>query len=193
MKLVAGLGNPGSQYAKTPHNVGFRVVELLAERVGSGFKNSPKLSSEVANGSLNGTDLVLVKPTTFMNNSGLSVSAVMRYRKLDPSDVIIVVDDADLPLGTLRIRPRGSSGGHNGLKSVSAHLGTDDYVRVRFGVGRGETRGGLAGHVLRPFLSSEAELVDSTVSRAADAVAAVMKDGCEAAMNAFNGSADSGQ
>ena len=190
MKLVAGLGNPGSQYANTPHNVGFRVVDLLAERLNSPFKGSSRLNAEVATGKLAGTDLVLVKPTTFMNNSGLSVSAVMRYRKLDPRDVIVVVDDADLPLGTLRIRPRGSSGGHNGLKSVSAHLGTDDYVRVRFGVGRRDGRGNLAGHVLKPFQASDADSVNETVCRAADAVMAVINDGCDKAMNAFNGPGD---
>ena len=186
MKLIVGLGNPGKSYRDTPHNVGFAVIDALSERFDGVLKEQSKFEAEVAKVPYKGGQLMLAKPTTYMNNSGLSVSRMMRFFKIPLSDVILVVDDADLVLGQLRLRAKGSPGGHNGLKSIRECVGSDAYARVRFGIGRGATKQSLKSFVLKPFGAEDAELVSETVARAADAVLAIIDDGIESAMNDFN-------
>jgi PTH1 family peptidyl-tRNA hydrolase len=140
VKLIAGLGNPGESYANTPHNVGFDVVDVLAQRLEAGWKNSSGFHARVARAVYAGETLMLVKPQTFMNLSGTSVAPLLRYYGGEPKDLTVVLDDADLPLGRLRIRAGGSSGGHRGLVSLIESLGTEAFPRVRLGVGREEQR-----------------------------------------------------
>jgi peptidyl-tRNA hydrolase, PTH1 family len=187
VKLVAGLGNPGAKYRGTRHNVGFAVVDELARRAGITFEGAPAeaLVARWRRGA--GEDAVLLaKPLTFMNASGEAVAALMRYFRIEPDDVLIVVDDAELPLGKLRARARGSAGGHNGLKSVIAHLG-EGLARLRVGVGRGAGQRDLADHVLARFDSDEAAEVERMTARAADAAETFITSGIETAMNRFNG------
>ena len=147
MKMIAGLGNPGKAYVNTPHNVGFDVVDLLAERAEAGWKNSSGFRARVARVACADGPLLLVKPQTFMNLSGTSVAPLLRYYGGLPTDLTVILDDADLPLGTLRIRASGGSGGHRGLASIIEALGTEGFPRVRLGVGR-NAHGDLVGHVL---------------------------------------------
>lgn len=186
MKLIVGLGNPGRAYAHTRHNVGFDVVDLLAERMGAAFRRSWRFPAELAEGDLAGERVVLVKPRTFMNRSGEAVGPLMRKKGLQPSDVVVVVDDVDLPVGRLRLRKAGSAGGHNGLKSVIARLGTDAFPRVRVGIGR-DRAGDTVEHVLGRFAPEEQPVIQEAIQRAADAVAASLRDGWDRAMNVFNG------
>ena len=195
MKLIVGLGNPGSKYRGTRHNVGFAVVDELARRRAVSFEASPvaalvaKVRNSEAAGSSGTTDALLAKPVTFMNASGEAVGALMRYFKIDIGDLLIVVDEVHLPLGRLRIRARGSAGGHNGLKSIVVHLG-EECPRLRVGVGRGDARRDLADHVLARFDADEAADVERVIGRAADAAEVVVTDGVEMAMNRFNASDD---
>ena len=186
MKIIVGLGNPGKEYAQTPHNVGFCVVDLLAERWGSPLRRSLRFRSDVAQATLDGGTVLLQKPRTYMNRSGVAVGALARYRKVAPEEIIVVVDDADLDFGRLRIRVGGGSGGHRGLGSILEHLPGGGFVRVRLGIGRS---GGddLVRHVLRPFGESERNALGTVLARAADAVGCVLADGASEAMNRFNG------
>jgi PTH1 family peptidyl-tRNA hydrolase len=189
VKLVVGLGNPGSQYKGTRHNVGFEVVDELARRASVAFESAPAEAlmarwRRAEDGRAN--DLLLVKPLTFMNLSGQAVGELARYFKIDLADLLIVVDEVHLPLGRLRARARGSAGGHNGLKSVIAHLG-DEFSRLRVGVGRGGDQRNLADHVLSRFEKDEREEVERMTTRAADAAEMFIASGIEAVMNAFNG------
>ncbi len=187
MKAVVGLGNPGSEYEKTPHNAGFAVVELLAGRWDARLKRSWRIKARTGRGMCSGGKVLLVEPLTFMNRSGQAVSSVMRYNRLGAEDLIVVVDDADLPMGRVRIKARGSSGGHNGLESVIGSLGTKDFVRIRVGIGRGHGKGALVDHVLSPLKGQEAEQFGIGVECAADAVQCVIENSVEKAMNEFNG------
>jgi PTH1 family peptidyl-tRNA hydrolase len=184
--MIAGLGNPGEAYANTPHNVGFDVVDRLAERLEAGWKNSSGFHARVARVVYAGDTVLLVKPQTFMNLSGTSVVPLLRYYGGNPADLTVVLDDADLPLGRLRIRASGSSGGHRGLASVIEALGTEMFPRVRLGVGRDE-RGGLIGHVLGKFDGERQKLVRATIEAAADAVQCSNANGLNEAMNRYNG------
>ena len=184
--MIAGLGNPGATYANTPHNVGFDVVERLAQRLEAGWKNSSGFHASVARTACAGETLLLVKPQTFMNLSGTSVAPLLRYYGGNPSDLTVVLDDADLPLGTLRIRASGGSGGHRGLASVIEVLGTESFPRVRLGVGR-EEQGGLVGHVLGKFDDARLKRVRTMIEAAADAVQCLTVNGLNEAMNRFNG------
>lgn len=186
MKMIAGLGNPGEAYANTPHNVGFDVVDLLAKRLEAGWKNSSGFHARVARVAYAGETVLLVKPQTFMNLSGTSVAPLLRYYGGNPADLTVVLDDADLPLGRLRIRASGGSGGHRGLASVIEALGTEAFPRVRLGVGR-EERGGLIGHVLGKFGEESLKLVRATIEAAADAVQCSTANSLNEAMNRFNG------
>jgi PTH1 family peptidyl-tRNA hydrolase len=186
VKLIAGLGNPGESYANTPHNVGFDVVDVLAKRLEAGWKNSSGFHARVARTVYAGEVLMLVKPQTFMNLSGTSVAPVLRYYGGETRDLTVVLDDADLPLGRLRIRASGSSGGHRGLASVIETLGTDAFPRVRLGVGR-EERGGLVDHVLGKFDETRLSLARAAVEAAADAVMCLIANGLNESMNRFNG------
>ena len=184
MKLIVGLGNPGAKYRGTRHNIGFAVVDELARRRAVGFDAAPV---EALVAKIRGAEPVLLaKPLTFMNASGEAVGGLARYFKIEPADLLVVVDEAQLPLGKLRARARGSAGGHNGLKSLIAHLG-DQFARLRIGVGRGDMRRDLADHVLARFDADEAAEVERMTTRAADASEMFVTSGIEAVMNAYNG------
>ncbi len=186
MKLVVGLGNPGREYEWTPHNVGFMAVEALAERLECRLKSSWRFEARVGTAVYKGQDLLLVEPQTYMNASGRAVGAILRYRKLTPADLMVVVDDADLPLGALRIRKQGSSGGHRGLVSIEAALGTAAYERVRIGIGRGQDRRALVDHVLSAFTAAERETMAAVTQQVADAVLCAVEWGVDTAMNRCN-------
>ena len=184
MKLIVGLGNPGGKYRGTRHNIGFAVVDELARRRSVEFDSAPV---EALVAKVRGAEPVLLaKPMTFMNDSGEAVGGLARYFKIEPADLLIVVDEVQLPLGKLRARARGSAGGHNGLKSLIAHLG-DEFARLRIGVGRGDQRRDLADHVLARFEADEAPEVERMTTRAADASEMFITSGIEAVMNAYNG------
>jgi peptidyl-tRNA hydrolase, PTH1 family len=185
VKAIVGLGNPGSQYKGTRHNVGFDVVDEIARRGGVTFESAPA-QALIARWRRPEEAVLLVKPLTFMNLSGQAVGELARYFKIETADLIVVVDEVQLPLGKLRARQRGSAGGHNGLKSVIAHLG-DEFARLRLGVGRGGDQRNLADHVLSRFDKDEAAEVERMTTRAADAAEMFVTSGIEAVMNAFNG------
>ncbi|MGH2362410.1 MAG: aminoacyl-tRNA hydrolase [bacterium] len=185
MKLIAGLGNPGTKYRDTRHNVGFEVADLLAWRHGAAFESTPG-EALVARLRTVGDGLLIVKPLTFMNLSGHAVAELIRYYRIALPDVLIVVDEINLPLGRLRIRARGSHGGHNGLRSVAGQLGTDDYARLRIGVGRGDGRRDLADHVLARFEPDEREIMRTAVDRAADAAEMFVTDDIGKVMTTYN-------
>ena len=186
MKAIFGLGNPGPRYNATRHNVGFKVVEELTRRLGVLEFDSWHGRADFAKSSIAGTSTLLVKPQTFMNDSGQPVRELTGFYKIGVSDLLVIVDDVQLPLGKLRARARGSAGGHNGLKSVIAHLG-DEFSRLRLGVGRGDGRRDLADHVLSKFESGEQEQVERMIARAADAAEMFITDGIAAVMNQYNG------
>ena len=185
VKLIVGLGNPGAQYKGTRHNIGFAVIDEIARRAAVGFESAPA-EAVIAKWRRPDGGALLAKPLTFMNLSGQAVGEIARYFKVDVPDVLIVVDEVQLPLGRLRARARGSAGGHNGLKSVIAHLG-DDFSRLRIGVGRGEQQRDLADHVLSRFEKEEAAEVERMTTRAADAAEMFITSGIAAVMNGFNG------
>jgi peptidyl-tRNA hydrolase, PTH1 family len=186
MKVVVGLGNPGSEYERTPHNMGFLVVDCLADRLGCRLKSSARFEARVGTANHAGEELILVQPQTFMNNSGKAVGLVLNYRKVSPEDLLVIVDDADIPLGTLRLRKKGGTGGHRGLASISAVLGTPDYGRIRVGIGRGSRRSDLVDHVLGAFGQDEWTVARTAVEMASDAVLGVIEQGMDAAMNRYN-------
>lgn len=184
--LVVGLGNPGKRYARTRHNVGQEAVELLAERCGSRLKVG-KQHAQIAETSLAGTSVVLAVPTTYMNDSGEAVGPLCKKYKIDDlARLIVVHDELDLEPGALRVKVGGGLAGHNGLRSISAHLKSDDYVRVRIGVGKPRSKEVGADHVLSRIPAAERQLLDECVVRAADAVEAILRDGTLAAMTAYN-------
>jgi peptidyl-tRNA hydrolase, PTH1 family len=183
MKLIVGLGNPGRRYAGTRHNVGFDVLDLLAKRHGLDWESAP---ADAIMAKWRAAGALLAKPLTFMNLSGYAVGDLLRYFKVDFSGLLVVVDDVNLELGRLRTRAAGSAGGHNGLKSLIGQLGTDDFARLRIGVGRGDARRDLADHVLATFDPSEREIVAETVGRAADAVELFITEGIGPVMNRYN-------
>ena len=186
MRIIAGLGNPGEKYRQTPHNVGFDVVEALEARWSCKLKRSLRFRARICRTSFGGQDVMLVQPATFMNLSGEAVAPLMRYYNVPPADLIVVVDDADLDLGRIRIRASGSSGGHKGLESSIGATGSRDFPRVRMGIGRDAQGSDLVDHVLGRFRGSELELADRMVERAGDAVMCVLEKGLEMAMNEFN-------
>jgi PTH1 family peptidyl-tRNA hydrolase len=192
MKAIVGLGNPGPKYAGTRHNVGFAVADELARRADLRFESAPvealiaKWRGERVPGLAGADDVLIAKPLTFMNDSGRAVGALLRYFKIEIVDLLIVVDEVQLPLGRLRARTGGSAGGHNGLKSVIAHVG-EDFARLRIGVGRGDNRRDLADHVLARFESDEAAEAGRMTIRAAEAAEMFVTAGIAAVMNAYNG------
>jgi PTH1 family peptidyl-tRNA hydrolase len=189
--LIVGLGNPGPEYAHTRHNVGFRVVESLAKKHGIRLRQSLHRAL-TGSGRIDGLSVCLAKPLTFMNLSGQSVGALSRHFGLPPSRILVVADDIDLPAGVVRIRQRGSSGGHNGHKSIIAALKTEEYPRIKIGIGC-EDRGEAAHHVLSSFERQEARLMEEAMSSAADACERVLRDGIERAMNVVNSRSKPGQ
>jgi peptidyl-tRNA hydrolase, PTH1 family len=183
--LVVGLGNPGPRYAATRHNVGFLVVDLLADRVGGRFK-AHKGRADLVEGRLAGVPVVLAKPRSFMNESGGPVVSVARFYKVPVEQLVVVHDDLDLPFGTLRLKRGGGDGGHNGLRSATAALGSKEYLRVRFGIGRPPGRQDPAEFVLREFSGAERKDLPFHLDRAADAVEALVAQGLETAQNDYH-------
>lgn len=186
MKLIVGLGNPGDKYKGTRHNAGFRVIDELADRFGISVKNKEH-KGLTGKGLIMGERVILLKPQTFMNNSGESVAPLAAYYGINENDIIVVYDDIYLEPGHLRIRTKGSAGGHNGMKSIIARLGSENFARVRVGVGAKPEHYDLADWVLGHFDKSVQEDADKGVTQAARAVTVMLSEGADAAMNLFNG------
>ncbi|MDO5689253.1 MAG: aminoacyl-tRNA hydrolase [Tissierellia bacterium] len=186
MKLVVGLGNPGLKYEHTRHNVGFRVVDLLAEDAGIKV-NKIKWKSLYGEGRLAGDKVILLKPQTFMNNSGIAVMEAVNFFKLPLEDVIVIYDDIDIPFGTIRIKPMGSSGSHNGMKSILFHLQDEAFPRVRISIGKKPSYMDLADFVLSSFAKTEEKTLERQLNAAAASVKEIIQRGVDAAMNEYNG------
>ena len=184
MKVVAGLGNPGAQYANTPHSVGFETLDALAAASGADWEEKRQFKCLMTTVSLGGERVLLVKPQTFMNLSGESVAPVVKYHNATPADLLVVHDDIDLALGRMRIRKGGSCGGHNGVRNIIERLGTQDFTRLKLGVGKDKSN--VIGFVLGKFSPDARKVMDLVVAEAVKAVAAVVVDGPDSAMNAFN-------
>ena len=186
MRLIVGLGNPGPEYVWTPHNLGFLVVDRLAETAGARIER-PEARSYIGRGQLAGQEVLLAKPQTYMNVSGMAVWELAKRFECDPTaELIVVYDDVALPWGMIRIRERGSAGGHNGLKSIIGALGTDEFTRVRMGVHPEYPVGDLAGYVLHPMRRAELEMAAEMVEGAATAVELILAEGVQRAMSRFN-------
>ena len=185
--LIVGLGNPGADYARTRHNAGFLVVERLAERLKATWRSEKKFSAQVARAELGDHRVLLCRPQTYMNASGEAVAALKEFFRIALVRILVVVDDADLPLGQLRLRPVGSSGGHHGLESIEQHLGSREYPRLRVGIGRQQGAREITGHVLGKFSLTETELLDRVLTVAADQAQTWLEAGIQKAMSQFNG------
>ena len=185
MKIIAGLGNPGAEYAQTKHNVGFMLVDALAERL-----NAPAWKedffSAITEVRIGGEKVFLVKPLTYMNNSGEALGPMLSYYKVDADDLVVVHDDMDIPAGTVRIRKKGGSGGHNGIKSILTHVGSEDFARVRIGIGRPPAGWTVINHVLAPFSSEDAPKIRAAIDYLLPAVECIVTDGVDLAMNKYN-------
>jgi PTH1 family peptidyl-tRNA hydrolase len=192
LKLIVGLGNPGPQYRGTRHNIGFAVADELARRHDVGFEPAPADGLMARIRDL-GAGVLVLKPLTFVNLSGHAVDDLRRYLRIEIPDLLVVADDVNLPLGRLRARARGSDGGHNGLRSIIERLGTEEFARVRVGVGRGDPRRDLASHVLARFEPDERAEIETTVERAAGAAEMFATEGIGCVMNAFNREDPSGE
>lgn len=186
MYIIAGLGNPTKKYEHTRHNIGFDVIDYLAEQYNISM-NTKKFKGICGVGTIEGIKVLLLKPQTFMNLSGNSVGEAVDFYKLDPArELIIIYDDIDLDPGNLRIRKKGSAGGHNGMKDIIAHLGTQEFLRIRVGVGAKIEGQDLVNHVLGHFSGEDRKLVEDAVSNAADAVRLMVREQTDAAMNQYN-------
>lgn len=186
MKLIVGLGNPGRKYDGTRHNVGFDVVDVLARRHGAEWAAAPRGIEAFVARMRNTGACILAKPLTYMNLSGGAVVPLLQFYRIDPVDLLVVVDEVHLDLGRLRIRRSGSAGGHNGLKSIIGALGSQEFARLRIGVGRGDGRRDLADHVLARFDADERAIVAEMVDRSADAVELFIAEGIGPVMNRYN-------
>lgn len=185
MKIIVGLGNPGSEYAKTRHNVGFMLIDALAEHLNISLWKD-KFNAQIAEGRIGIEKVILVKPQTYMNNSGEAVGPLMRWYKLEPEDIIVAHDDLDIPAGAVRIRKKGSSGGHNGIKSLIAHMGSENFTRVRLGIGRPLPGWTVVNHVLAPFPAEDKVEVDKAIKYLIPAVECIVKESLDLAMNKYN-------
>ena len=181
--LIVGLGNPGKDYEGTRHNVGYMAVDVLAKRHRIHVK-ARRNKAQIGEGTIGDEKVILAKPLTFVNLSGEAVSGLMRRYRLNVEDVIVITDDVNLPVGRLRIRPNGSAGGHKGLKSIILSLGTQDFIRIRIGIGAPDR--GMVDYVLSRFTREERPIIKQAVTRAADAVEAILASGLDQAMNEFN-------
>lgn len=189
MKLIIGLGNPGRRYRATRHNVGWEAVDRLARRLGVAVDTEEGWAL-VGTGTVGRTRVLLAKPLTYVNVSGTAVQDLRRRHRAKPPDVFLVVDDLDLPLGRLRLRPGGSHGGHNGLRSVVEALGSEAFPRMRIGIGRPPAGIDPAEFVLTPFSAEERQIMDAALDRAAEAIETALREGLPEAMNRFNARAD---
>jgi PTH1 family peptidyl-tRNA hydrolase len=188
-KLVVGLGNPGKEYEGTRHNIGFAVLDRLAKKFDCSFRSKWRFSAKIAEAAVGGAGkVVLAKPQGYMNRSGVAVSGLLRWLKIERAQLLIVVDDADLPLGQIRLRIAGGSGGHNGLRSIIETLGgNEEFARLRVGIGRSAPLGAdISGHVLGRFAPAERELAEQAVETAMQAVDCCLREGLTEAMNQFN-------
>lgn len=186
MKMIVGLGNIGPRYARNRHNIGFQIVDELANAHGLSFDKS-KFKARFGDGQIAGQRVLLVKPQTFMNGCGEAVQPLAAFYKIDISDIIVIFDDLDLPTGAIRIRPFGGSGGHNGMKSLIQRLGSDQFPRLRVGINRPPGRMDPAAYVLQDFTAAEEEIMVQTRDQARLAVESWLVDGLDAAMNEYNG------
>jgi len=188
LHVIVGLGNPGPKYVRTRHNIGFQLVERLAGNWQLDWEQRPKFSASVAGPRRAGAKAILARPDTFMNSSGEAVAALVDFYQVPVSRLLVAVDDADLPLGAIRLRGRGSSGGHHGLESVEKSLGTQSFARLRMGIGRvSDGAREIADYVLAPFSRAEAAVVDGVLAAASGQVECWLDEGLEIAMNRFNG------
>ena len=186
--LIVGLGNPGAEYANTRHNVGFALAEKLAARWNVRWDLRKEFEAKLARSEFAGKPVWLCEPHTYMNLSGEAVAAVSRFYKILPGQLLVLMDDADLPLGELRLRPQGSSNGHRGVESIAQHLGTTEFARLKIGIGRGAgQRQELAGHVLGVFEPAEKARLETVLNRAAEQCECWLQHGVAKAMNDFNG------
>ena len=185
--LIAGLGNPGKGYAATRHNVGFMVLDRLAKRLGTAWELNKKFTAHLAKGSLDGDKIFLCKPQGYMNLSGQSVVPLAQFYQIPSERIMVVVDDIDLPLSAVRMRPGGGTGGHLGLDSIQGSLGKNDFARLRLGVGRPEPNRDVSGFVLGKFAEAETELLGRLLETAADQLACWVRQGIGPAMNNYNG------
>ena len=185
--LIVGLGNPGSEYSRTRHNAGFLVVDLLAERLQARWGYEKKFNARLARATRDDLTALLCEPQTYMNSSGETLGAVVQFYQVPHERLMVAVDDADLPLGEIRMRPGGSSGGHHGLESIEQHLGTRDYARLRIGIGRQQGAREITNYVLGRFNSTESALMDKVLNVAADQLECWMESGIQKAMSQFNG------
>ncbi len=185
MKIIAGLGNPEKKYKDTRHNVGFKMIDELADRLGIRLSEH-KFHALYGMGVLNGEKLILVKPLTYMNNSGISIREISDFYRIEPQDCYIVYDDISLELGSIRIRLKGSAGGHNGIKSIISHLGTMDFPRIKIGVGEKPKFMDLADYVLSNFKKEEKEAISIAIENSAKAMISIIDQGVEKTMNLYN-------
>jgi len=193
LKLIVGLGNPGPAYADSRHNVGFQCLNLLAKKEGIEFAKQQS-KAKIGKGEVLGHRVILAKPRTYMNLSGTSVASLMHYYKIEPADLVVIYDDVDLPLGKIRIRERGGAGGHNGIKSIIQNLGTQDFPRIRVGIGSLENLEMIDSpqpsrtpqYVLGRFTAEEKPIIEEVRRRVVDALCCILTDGIAAAMNRYN-------
>ena len=187
MFIIAGLGNPGTQYECSRHNIGFMVADRLALELGAGkFRRAPHCLSLVAKGTIAGTDTLIVKPQSYMNNSGIAVARATRQYGAGPESLIVVYDDMDLEVGRIRIRAKGSAGGHKGMGSIIEHMGTENIARVRVGIGRPPPWEDSVHHVLDTFARDELPIISDAVINAVSAILCIVEDGIETAQTRFN-------
>ena len=184
MYIIAGLGNPGKEYAGTRHNVGYDTVEFLAEKHNVKL-NKLKFNSVYGETNINGEKVMLVKPVTYMNRSGIAIDEILRFYKIPEGNLIVIYDDIDIPAGALRIRPNGSPGTHNGMKSITEHVGNGNFPRVRIGIGRNPDMD-LADYVLQRFSLVDRDKINPIIEKAAEAAAEIIKNGVDSAMQKYN-------
>lgn len=185
MKLIVGLGNPGRKYEKTRHNIGFMVASALADKYGIRL-NSKAFDSLIGKGKILGEEVAIILPQAYMNRSGQAVKAVSARRKIELPDILVICDDINLLLGVVRIRAKGSAGGHNGLTSIIEHLGNGDFARLRIGVGKEVESAHLSSYLLSPFMKSEEKILDGAIETSLECSEVWIKDGVERAANIFN-------
>jgi len=185
VKIIVGLGNPGAQYANTPHSVGFEAVDAIAASVGAVWEEKRQFKCLMARGTFAGFPVILVKPQTYMNLSGESVAPVVKYHNASAADLLVIQDDIDLPLGRMRIRKNGSCGGHNGVRNIIERLGTPEFARLKLGVGK--DRSNVIGYVLGKFAPEARKTMDAVVAESVAAAAQILKAGPDRAMNTYNG------
>ncbi len=191
LHLIVGLGNPGSDYAKTRHNAGFLLVEKLAAKWGASWVGERKFNARMAKAEWGGKRVLLCQPQTFMNLSGETVGALVDFYRMPLGQILVAVDDADLPFGEIRLRPSGSSGGHHGLESIEQHLSSREYARLRIGIGRKDGARQISNYVLGKFEADESGLLDKILSRSASQIESWLESGLQKAMSQFNGVIDS--